>query len=55
MLTRISNSGMKLDDKCVFAVNEIQFLGHNVSARGLLPLESKANAMINAPTDCKSL
>uniref|UniRef100_A0A224YP72 RNA-directed DNA polymerase n=1 Tax=Rhipicephalus zambeziensis TaxID=60191 RepID=A0A224YP72_9ACAR len=57
VLSRISNTGMKLNDKCVFAVQQIQFLGHNVSARGLSPLESKVHAIVNAPApaDCKSL
>lgn len=57
VLSRISNSGMKLNDKCVFAVQEIQFLGHSVNTRGLSPLESKVHAIVNAPTptDSKSL
>ncbi|XP_070392639.1 uncharacterized protein [Dermacentor albipictus] len=56
VLLCISNSGMKLNEKCVF-VRELTFLGHKISAEGISPTESKVKAILNAPapTDIKSL
>nr|XP_054917172.1 uncharacterized protein K02A2.6-like [Dermacentor andersoni]XP_054921513.1 uncharacterized protein K02A2.6-like isoform X1 [Dermacentor andersoni] len=57
VLLCISNSGMKLNEKCVFSVRELTFLGHKISAEGISPTESKVKAILNAPvpTDIKSL
>ncbi|XP_077538135.1 uncharacterized protein LOC144150167 [Haemaphysalis longicornis] len=57
VLTCIANSGMKLNDKCLFSVKELDFLGHKISAEGISPLESKVKAIVHAPapTDIKSL
>lgn len=50
VLQRISKSGLKLNDKCVFNVKELSFLGHRVSAEGIAPLQTKVDAIIHAPT-----
>lgn len=57
VLNRTDASNMKLNHKCVFAVNEVHFLGHNISAQGLSPLELKVHAIRNTtpPTDSKTL
>lgn len=39
VLTRIASSGLKLNDKCVFDVQELSFIGHKISAQGISPLE----------------
>lgn len=50
---------MKLNQKCVFSVQELTFLGHNISAQGLSSMELEINVIINAPPpppkDIKSL
>ncbi|MDT9150835.1 reverse transcriptase domain-containing protein, partial [Escherichia coli] len=55
VLTCIANSGMKLNDKCLFSAKELDFLGHRISAEGISPLESKVKAIVHAPapTDIK--
>lgn len=57
VLQRIAAAGLQLNTKCVFGVEELSFLGHHVSARGLAPLKSKVDAIINAqtPTDLVGL
>lgn len=43
-------------NKCIFAVSELQFLGHKISSRGLTPVESKVQDIVNAqcPADALS-
>lgn len=51
VLATISSQGLRLRrDKCVFGVQEIEYLGHRVSAEGIRPLEDKAAAIKNAAT-----
>lgn len=38
VLQRISDAGLKLNNKCVFGVPELSFLGHKVSGVGIAPL-----------------
>lgn len=49
VLLRISEAGLKLNNKCMFDVTEISFLGHKVSAAGISPLEKKVDALRAAP------
>lgn len=57
VLQCISGAGMKLNQKCIFNVTELNFLGHRISASGLSPLLSKVEAIIKAvvPTDSSQL
>ena len=43
--------------KCVFAVDQIDFLGHCVSAEGLSPQQEKVSSVrdLPSPTDVSSL
>ena len=42
VLTRLAEHGIVLNaEKCVLGVPEVQFLGHMVSARGIIPLARK--------------
>ena len=36
-------------DKCVFGAQEVNFLGHRITANGILPLLSKVSARKNYP------
>ena len=50
VLQRLSKFGMILrPEKCVFAVEQIEFLGHLVSPDGCRPLPSKVAAILEAP------
>ncbi|XP_049271184.1 uncharacterized protein K02A2.6-like [Rhipicephalus sanguineus] len=53
VLLRISEAGLKLNDKCIFNASELSFLGHLVSAEGIAPLQAKVDAIVHAstPTD----
>ncbi len=44
-------------EKCVFAVHELDFLGHRISAAGVAPLRDNVQVILDfpKPTDCKSL
>lgn len=48
---------MEPNNKCIFAVSELQPLGHKIRSCSLTPVESKVQAIVNAPrpTDAKSL
>lgn len=50
VLSRISQAGMKLNCKGVFQVQELSFLGHHLSMKGLAPLSSKVDAVLNFET-----
>lgn len=57
VLQRIAEAGLKLNNKCVFDVPELSFLGHHVSGEGIAPLKQKLD-VINAtpiPTDTTQL
>lgn len=50
VLQRLSDAGLRLNNKCVFDVAELTFLGHVVSAKGLFPLMSSIEAITKAPS-----
>ena len=46
VLSRLSAAGLKLNkDKCVIGVPSVTFLGHSVSAAGIIPLPQKVDAI----------
>lgn len=49
VLRRISEAGLQLNDKGVFDVDHLSFLGHVVGKEGLAPLHSKVEAIVQAP------
>ena len=50
MLSRLEENGLVLNgEKCVLGVSEVQFLGHMVSARGIIPLPEKVAAILYVP------
>ena len=50
VLTRLAEHGIVLNgEKCVLGVSEVQFLGHMVSARGIIPLPDKVAAISAFP------
>lgn len=57
VLHLIAKSGLKLNDKCIFNVQEIEFLGHMISHQGIRPLQSNIDAIkaAPAPTDISTL
>ena len=58
LFTLLSSNGLVIDKaKCVFGADEINFLGHHVSAAGITPLPDRIAALQNssAPTDRTSL
>ena len=49
-LTRLQRNGLIVrQDKCVFAASTVESLGHQVSANGLRPLQSKVSVIQNYP------
>ena len=58
ILDRLQSAGLVLrHDKCVFGVNEVDFLGHRISAKGVRPLPAKVSAVRDfpVPNSVKSL
>nr|XP_054924330.1 uncharacterized protein K02A2.6-like [Dermacentor andersoni] len=57
VLQKIKNAGLKLNNKCLFDVPELAFLGHKVTARGISPLPEKVDSIANTPvpTDVAAL
>ncbi|XP_064463094.1 uncharacterized protein K02A2.6-like [Ornithodoros turicata] len=57
VLRRLASEGLKLNDKCLFNVSELPFLGHTVTSSGLLPQQTAVTAIEKAPPpkDLKSL
>jgi cleavage and polyadenylation specificity factor subunit 1 len=54
----LAANGLALNlEKCVFAVPELDFLGHRISAAGVAPLRNNVQVILDfpKPTDCKSL
>ena len=50
VLSRMAEHGIVLNgEKCVLGVPEVQFLGHVVSARGIIPLPEKVAAICAFP------
>ena len=47
---RLAQYGLILNrDRCIFKVSEIDFLGHRISLKGVLPLAEKVEAIQNFP------
>ena len=58
LFTLLSSNGLVINKaKCVFGADEIDFLGHHVSAAGIIPLPDRIAALQNssAPRDRTSL
>ena len=58
VLERLQTAGLVVRiDKCVFGVKAVDFLGHRISSKGVLPLPSKVSAISSfpVPTTIKSL
>ena len=58
VLSRILKAGLHLKwAKCGFLLDEVEYLGHKVTAQGLLPLQRRIKAIQEAPapTDVKQL
>ncbi len=50
VLKRMSDAGLRLKrSKCVFQAPSVTYLGHRISAQGLLPVEEKVRAIKGAP------
>ena len=50
VFNRLEHFGLILNkDKCVFAVTEVDFLGHRVDSQGVRPLETKVSAIRDFP------
>ena len=51
VLTRIEEAGMRLKRaKCKFLMESVEFLGHVISAEGVLPNKKKVEAVLATPT-----
>jgi hypothetical protein len=51
VLTRLQEAGLRLNlKKCKFFADEVEFLAHKVTSRGIQPVEEKVKAIHNAPT-----
>jgi hypothetical protein len=54
----LAANGLALNlEKCVFAVSELDFLGHHISAAGVAPLRDNVQVILDfpKPTDCKAM
>ncbi len=54
----LTANGLALNlEKCVFAVSELDFLGHRISAAGVTPLWDNVQVILDfpKPTDCKAM
>ncbi len=54
----LATKGLALNlEKCVFAVSELDFLGHRISAAGVTPLRDNVQVILvfPKPTDCKAM
>ena len=50
VLSKLQANGLIVrPDKCVFGAQEVDFLGHRITANGILPLPSKVSAIKNYP------
>ena len=51
VLEQLEAAGVRLKrEKCSFMLQEVEYLGHRISSRGLQPLASKVQAIQEAPT-----
>lgn len=58
VFTRLKDFGLNIKiEKCVFGVTELNFLGHNISEKGILPSTERIEIITNfpEPKNCKSL
>ena len=58
VLIRLATAGMKLkSDKCSFLLQEVEYLGHKISAKGLKPTTEKVQTLVQAtqPTNVTEL
>lgn len=46
---RISDPGLKLNDRCVFGQKKLLYFAHTVSGNVMLPLQTDAKVANNAP------
>jgi hypothetical protein len=54
----LAAKGLALNlEKCVFAVSELDFLGHRISAAGVAPLGNNGQVILDfpKPADCKAM
>ena len=50
VLQRLNEAGLRLKpSKCVFAADEIEYLGHTLTANGVKPNSGKVEAVKNFP------
>ena len=57
-LPSLKNSGLKVNpDKCIFGANHITFAGHELSAKGIAPQQSRIDSIkqIAPPTNAKEV
>lgn len=54
VLQRLPKAGLKLNDKCVCAIDQLTFLGHVVSKQRLTSIHSKVEA-IECATECEAI
>lgn len=51
VLSRLNEYNVQINlDKCIFFAEKVEFLGHELSAKGISPLKSKVEAIQNAPS-----
>ena len=58
VLDRLKSAGLTLNkQKCIFGVDELDFVGHRLSAKGIDPMAAKVEAIVNAsePTSIDEL
>jgi hypothetical protein len=54
----LATNGLALNlEKCVFAISELDFLGHCISAAGVAPLRDNVQVILDfpKPSDCKAM
>lgn len=54
-LQKILDAGVRLHQKCLFSVTELNFLRHCVPAAGISPLSRKVNSIIRAASPTSAI
>ena len=49
VLRRLEKAGMRLKEKCVYMVPEVEYHSHKINREGLQPSDSKVAAIVEAP------
>ena len=50
VLSRLAKAGLRLKkQKCTIGVPVVEYIGHRISAEGIMPLEDKVEAIVQAP------